>query len=115
MGISTEKAFDMLPFVVEIIDKLDIKTEGKRIAMRLKEADPEKAGDDLKYEIGIEIIMYVGKNMKKVKEDFFGLVAVASDVDIETAKARPLSESIKILKDIFMDKELMDFFTTAMR
>lgn len=115
MGISTEKAFDMLPHALDIFEKLDVQSYGKKKAEEYKKKHPEKELTDMQAEIGIDILKHVVKNSKKVKEEFFSLVAIASDVDIETAKKRPLSESINVLKEVFMDKELMDFFTAAMQ
>ena len=110
MSISTEKAFDMLPYAVDIIEKLNIQEQGKKIA-EAKQKD--FTGAELQSETGIAVIRYVAKNLPKVKPEFFALVAIASDVDVETAKKRPLAESIQVLKDVFLDAELLGFFKSA--
>ena len=113
--ISTEKAFDMLPHAVDILEKLDIQERGKKILEDLQKANPDRPAEELQKEIGIAVIKYIAKNLPKIKPEFFALVAIASDVDVETAKKRPLGESVQIIKDIFLDAELMDFFRDAVQ
>ena len=115
MSISTEKAFDLLPFVVDIFEKLDIQERGKKILEDTQKANPNRLAEELQKEVGIAIMKYIAKNLPKVKDEFFQLVAIASDVDVKTAKARPLAESIQTLKDVFLDAELMDFFRAAVQ
>ena len=115
MSISTEKAFDMLPYAVDIIEKLDIQEQGKRIFEDLQKANPDRPAEEVQKEVGIAIMKYIAKNLPKIKEEFFQLVAIASDVDVETAKARPLAESIQTLKDVFLDAELLGFFKAAVQ
>jgi len=113
--ISTEKAFDMLPYAVDIFEKLDIQNYGIKKAQEYKKKYPDKNRTEIQRELGIELIKYVLKNSQKVKEEFFNIVALAADIDIETAKKRPFTESIQTFKEIFMDGELMDFFNSAMQ
>ena len=115
MTISTEKSFDMLPYAVDIFEKLDIQERGKRIFEDLQKANPDRPAEELQKEVGIAVIKYIAKNLPKIKEEFFALVAVASDVDVKTAKARPLAESIQVLKDVFLDAELLGFFKAAVQ
>ena len=113
MSISTEKVFDMLPYAVDILEKLDIQERGKKIFEDLQKANPDRPAEELQKEVGIAIMKHIAKNLPKVKTEFFALVAIASDVDVETAKARPLSESIGVIKAVFLDPELMGFFKSA--
>lgn len=113
--ISTEKAFDMLPYAVDILEKLDLQERGKKILEDLQKASPGQPAEELQKEVGMAIIKHIAKNLPKIKPEFFALIAIASDVDVKTAKARPLAESIQVLKDVFLDAELMDFFKAAVQ
>ena len=113
--IDTEKAFDMLPHAVEIFEQLDIQAYGKRKAEEYKKKNPGKDIKEMQSEIGIDIIKHIVKSSQKVKQEFFSIVAIAAGVDLETAKKRPLAESMQTFKEIFMDKDLLDFFKGAMQ
>lgn len=105
--ISTEKIFDMLPNVVDIWDKLDIDGYRKKIAgeNKGKKVDSEA--------IGINLIKYILVNTPKVKGEVFSMVAIFEDKTVEEVKAQNFGKTIKTVKDIFQDKELMDFFKQA--
>lgn len=105
--INTEKVFDMLPTVVDIWDKLDVDAYRKRIV-------EENKGKKLDAQsVGINLIKYILVNTPKVKEDFFNIVAIFDNKTVEEVKAQSFGETIKTVKDIFQDKELMDFFKEA--
>ena len=115
MTISTEKCFDLLPHAVDIFEKLNIQEQSKKILEDLQKANPDRLAEELQREVGIAIMKHIAKNLPKVKAEFFQLVAIASDVDVETAKKRPLAESIQVLKDVFLDAELLGFFKAAVQ
>jgi 2,4-dienoyl-CoA reductase-like NADH-dependent reductase (Old Yellow Enzyme family) len=103
--MNSEKVFDMLPYVAEIFEKIDIinyinKSKGK-------EKDQEKAG--------MQMIIYIVKNSAKVKEEFFNVVAIAEEKTVEEVKKQGLASTIKTFKEIFSDPELMDFFKQAIQ
>ena len=107
--LTTEQCIDALPYVADIVEKLEImeeyeKLRGDKKTPRTK-ADIEKAG--------LNFILFVVKNSSKCKESFFGLMAILMDCTPEEAKEKPPAESVRVLKEIFDDKELFDFFKQA--
>lgn len=108
--INSEQAFDMLPHVVEIYEKLDIESYRRKAIAKTKgnkEVDLKK--------VGLEVFLYIIKNSTKVKEEFFSVVAIVDKKTAEEIKNQPLAKTISTFKSIFTDKELMDFFKTAMQ
>lgn len=108
--INTEQAFDMLPHVIEIYEKLDLDNYRKSLMEKhkgQKEIDTN--------EVGLSVILYIVKNSTKVKEEFFTIVAIADNKTVEEIKSQSLILTAKTFKEIFSDPELMDFFKTAMQ
>lgn len=107
--ISTEKAFDMLPSVENIYEKLDIDNFRKELKDR-KEKENLDSND-----LGIELAKFVLKNSAKVKEEFFELAAIFEGKAIEEVKNQSLSITINTVKAIFSDKDTTDFFKSAIQ
>lgn len=107
--ITSEQAFDMLPMVVDIYDKLDFDTYRKE----LKEKYEGKKADQLT--VGIEAFKYVFKNSGKVKEEVFSIVAIAEGKPIDEIKKQSFTKTILTFKAIFSDKDAVDFFKQAMQ
>ena len=106
--VSTEKVFDMLPVVVELYDKLDIDTYRKDL-------EKENVGKRLnKNDLGINIFKYVLKNSLKVKNEFFEIASIFEEKTIEEVKAQSFGKTINVIKEVFTDKETLDFFKSAM-
>ncbi|MGO4887066.1 hypothetical protein ACJ2A9_04850 [Anaerobacillus sp. MEB173] len=110
MKVNTEQAFDMLPYAVELYEKLDIEAYRKKLATKYKN---KKNVDVTK--VGIEVIMYIVKNSMKVKEEFFQIVAIAENKSIDEVKAQSPIKTAMTFKEIFSDEELMAFFKAAMQ
>ncbi|OIJ12656.1 hypothetical protein BKP37_12700 [Anaerobacillus alkalilacustris] len=110
--IESEKGFDMLPYMVDIFDKLKLKEYIKKNFIRDVKG---KNVDNLQIESGIDLFSYVLKNSPKIKEEFFNIVAIAEDKKIEEVKKQPLIRTISTIKEIFSNKELTDFFKQAMQ
>jgi hypothetical protein len=108
--INSEQAFDLLPHVVDIYEKLDMDAYRRKMVLKYK--DKENVDTD---KVGLEVILYIVKNSQKVKEEFFSVVAIAEQKSVEEVKAQSLAKTISTFKDVFTDKELMDFFKTAMQ
>jgi hypothetical protein len=108
--IASEKVFDMLPVVVELYDKLDIDGYRKKIA----EENKGKKGVDNEA-IGINLLMYILKNSVKIKEEIFEVVAIFEEKTVDEIKAQNFITTINILKEIFSDKETMDFLSNAVK
>jgi hypothetical protein len=107
---STEKAFDALPSVVLLYDKLDLDAYRKKIATKSKDKD-----DIDKEALGIDLFKYVLKNSSKIKEEVFEIVSIFEDKTVEEIKAQSFIKTIKTIKDIFTDKEATDFLKQAMQ
>lgn len=108
--INSEKAFDMLPSVVDIYDKLDLDGYRKKIA------EENKGKKDISNEtLGIDLFKYVLKNSGKVKEEVFEIVAIFEEMPIEEVKAQSFMKTINTIKGIFSDQETTDFFKSAMQ
>ena len=101
---STEQIFDMLPYAVEIYEKIDFDGYRKKLQAKYKgkKIDPTDAG--------IDAFKFVLKNSSKVKEEFFQLVAIAENKTVEEVRNQNFIETIKTIKEIFSNKELVDFF-----
>lgn len=112
--INTEKAFDMLPYIADIYEKVDL---GKYIATKKFEAvknKDKKANEESMFVAGLDMFKYVMKKSPKIKEEFFNIVAIIEDKSLEEVKAQELGQTIKTVKELFEDIETMDFFKQAM-
>jgi len=107
--LTTEKAFDMLPAVVDLYDKLDIDGYRKKFA----EENKGKKLDEMTK--GIDLFKFILKNSGKVKDEVFEIVAVFEDKPIEEIKAQNFMITAKSLKEIFSDKEAMELFKSAVK
>jgi len=105
--ISTEKAFDMLPVVVDLYDKLNID--------EYREEIKGKTEGQSKATAGINLIKYILKNSKLVKEEVFEIVAIFNEQEVEEVRKQSFMLTINTFKKIFMDKETTDFLTQAMQ
>lgn len=107
--INSEQAFDMLPHMAIIFEKLDIEGYRKKSLAKYKNKD----NVDYK-KIGLEVVLYIVKNSNKVKEEFFSIVSIADNKSIDEVKSQSLTKTITTFKEIVTDKDLMGFFKTAM-
>jgi hypothetical protein len=107
--ITTDKALDMLPFVVDMYDKLEIEIYRKEMTEKHKGKDTDKMT------VGIEVFKYIFKNIGKAKAEVYGIVSIAEDKSIEEIKNQSLPKTIMAIKEIFSDRELVDFFKQAMQ
>ena len=105
--ISSEKIFDMLPMIVVIYDKLDLDVYRKKIQEENKEKKLSTK------DLGIVLGKYVLTNSKNVKEELFEIVAIMQEITLEEAKARGPFKMLTALKEIFTDKDAVDFFKQA--
>ena len=107
--ISTSKAFDMLPSVVDLYDKLEIETYRKKMAEKNKGKKLDQTTE------GIDLFKFVLKNSGKVKNEVFEIVAVFEEKPVEEVRAQNFMITINSFKAIFSDKEAVGFFTQAIR
>ena len=109
--LSTEKAFDILPYISDIYEKIDFKGFIKEYRENIKDADE----GNQQLIAGLDIFAFLMKQSGKVKEEFFNIVAIAEDKKVEEVKEQSFAKTLKTIKELFADKELTDFFKTAMK
>lgn len=107
--LTTEKVFDMLPSVVDIYEKLDLDSYRAKL---IKENTGKKVD---KNQLGIDAFKYVLKNSSKVKDEFFQIVAVFQEKTVEEVKAQSFVQTVNTIKDIFSNKDAVDFFKQAVQ
>lgn len=107
--IDSEQAFDLLPYVADIYEKIDLDGYRKKVT---NENKGEKDIDQ--QQVGIDAIKYVLKNSTKVKEEFFNIVAIAEHKTVAEVKKQSFIKTIQSIKNIFSDPDLVDFFKQAM-
>lgn len=110
MSLSTEKVFDMLPSFVDLYDKLDIDGYRNKIAKDNKGKNRKDATT-----LGIDLFKYILKNSKNIKEECFEIVSVLDERPIEEIKTQSFMITINSIKDIFDDKDAIDFFKLAIQ
>jgi hypothetical protein len=108
--INTEKAFDMLPYAIEIFEKLNIQSFGKKLREKY---NGQKNVDQMA--VGIEVFLFIAKNSSKVKAEVFNLVAILEGKSAEEVKKQSFATTLSSLKLIFSDEELLSFFKSAMQ
>ena len=101
----------MLPYVVDIYEKLDLKTYVKNNLIKAKKGKTE----ELQLQAGIDLFLFVLKNTPKIKNEVFEIVALAQDKEVDEIRQQPLFNTISTFKGIFENKELVDFFKSAMQ
>ena len=106
MQITTEKAFDLLPAVAEIIEKLDLKKYITENQTKNEKQLEQK---------GLDLVLHIIKNTGTIKTEVFEVLAIVQDTTVEEVKSQPASKTIKQFKELLSDKELMSFFKSAVQ
>lgn len=110
--ITSEKAYDMLPYASDIYEKLDIKKfiEDKKIVV--------EEGENIETKL-ISVILDLGnfvlKESPKIKSEVFNIVAILEDKTMEEVLAQSPIKTIRAFKSIFEDKETLDFLTQVVK
>lgn len=107
--ITTEQAFDMLPMVVSIYDKLEFKKYTEEVRAKNKNKKNVDATA-----VGLDIFMYIIRNCQKVKEEIFEIVSVIDHKTVEEVKNQNILITFQSFKRIFENEQLKDFFKQAM-
>lgn len=102
--ISTEKAFDLLPDVIEIAEKLEIKEYIAKNQGKTNDAQ----------EAGFALIFHIAKNMGKVKENVIALLAKVEDKTEKEIAEQPVGKTYNDFKALMQSEGVMDFFSSAM-
>lgn len=67
-----------------------------------------------KYAIGVQKIgQWVPLILKKHREDAFGILATVNGVSIEAIKKQNILQTMRQIKELARDKDLMDFFKSC--
>ena len=107
--INTNTAFDMLPIVVTLYEKLDIESYIKKTTTKNKDKVVNNTV------LGIDLFKYILKNSQKVKDEVFEIVSIFEETTIEAIKLQSFSKTIATLKEIFTDKETAELFKSAIK
>ena len=103
MKLSTDKAVDVLievtPYIADIINDADIR----KVIDKYK----KKPGEQVKY--FAELIPLF---LKKHREPVYVILAALQEKAVDDIKAQSFTETIKQIKEIANDKELISFFTS---
>ena len=103
--ITTDKALDMVPYIVDIYEKLD------------KDLLKDKSGSTT--EIGKKALVAILKNVNKFKPEIYGMVSVAMEEPVDKIRDQSVVKTLLAFKaiynDIFKDPEMMDFFGDAVK
>ncbi|WP_335871965.1 hypothetical protein [Bacillus sp. 2205SS5-2] len=103
----SEQIFDMLPYAVEIYEKVDLDSYAEKLKKKYKN---KKVSQD---KIFWEVLMHILKNSQKVKDDFFSVLAIAQGITLNEAKKKPIKESFETFKAIIEDNDLMGFLKAS--
>ena len=110
--ITTEQGFDMLPYVSDIYEKLNLE---KYILDTRKKNKGKDNKDELQIMgLGLSMGSYILKQSPKIKVEIFSIVAIIEGVTIEEAYKKGIFKALNIIKELFEDKEAMNFFKQAM-
>ena len=111
--ISTDNAMDVLceltPYVTNIVTDEDLVGELKK-AIDFKEANTMAEKMALTAEKITKIIPIILKNRKN---DVFGIVGVLNEKTIDEIAKQNIIVTMKQIRDIAKDKELLDFFKSC--
>lgn len=103
MNLSTDKAVDILieitPYVADIINDSDLR----------KVIDKYKKAPEKQIEYFSELIPTF---LKKHREPVYIILAALNETTVEEIKAQPFAVTVKQIKEIANDKELISFFTS---
>ena len=106
--LTNDQVFDMLPYVVDMWEKLDLDNYRKQVTAKYK----DKKVDGM--EVGIEVFKHIIKNSGKVKDEIFSMVGVVEGKTAEEMKNQSFGKTLATFRMIVSDKEAMAFFKQAM-
>ncbi|WP_051189145.1 hypothetical protein [Halalkalibacillus halophilus] len=109
-AINSEQVFDMLPYVADLYEKSGFDSYRKEIR---KKYQGKKNVDSL--DPAIDAVRFILKNSNKVKDEFFNIVAIAEERKVEEVKKQSYIKTMRSIKRIFSDPDLVDFFKEAMQ
>ena len=110
---STEKATDVLcelaPYVTNILSDVELLAELKS-ALDVKDSTTVAERFAM---VGNKIAKIIPIVLRGRKEDIFGIIGVLNEKSVEQIKAQNIIVTMKQIRDISKDKELLDFFKSC--
>lgn len=110
---STDRAADVLceltPYVTNILSDADLLAE-LRSALDVKDAATVAERFAM---VGNKFSKIIPIILKGRKEDIFGILGVLNEKSVEEIKAQNIILTMKQIRDISKDKELLDFFKSC--
>ena len=107
--LSTDKLLDILPYAVDIYEKIDIDKYVEEVNKKYKKNPVSKE------QAGIDLFKYVLKNSGKIKKEIITVVSIMQDKSYEETAAQNFLHTATALKEMFEDKEAISFFKSAMQ
>ncbi|MBO5701395.1 MAG: hypothetical protein J6S71_03045 [Clostridia bacterium] len=111
--MSTDQAADFLCEITPMV--ASIATDEELLGELRKAIDPKKAANRAEMlALGAEkITKIIPILLKKRKADIFGILGALNGVDADTIARQNIFTTMKQLKEIVKDKELLDFFKSC--
>lgn len=127
--LSTDKALDVLceltPYVSSIMEDDDILSAlGDFMGQSAEEkkkagANGAEENDASMSEKGIRMFGGLVKNipllLKTHRHDMYGILSVLNEKSVAEIAGLPFGETVRQIKDVFRDNELLDFFKSSVR
>ncbi|MDR7870306.1 MAG: hypothetical protein RIN55_05570 [Tissierellaceae bacterium] len=110
--LSTEKAFEILPYISDIYEKIDVKDFVKKYKEKSKDIEGNEENQII---AGLDLFSYLFKQSGKITDELFSILSVIEDKKVEEIKKQPLKVTLGRIKEIFTDEDLVDFFKGAMQ
>lgn len=117
--ISTEQAFDILPQMCTIYEKVNVKAFVKDHKIKNKKTG-KKALDEVDEDVemvtvGLDLFAYILKQLPKVKKEVFEIIASLENMTVDEVKKQPLTKTLSTFKELLTNEELVDFFKQAVK
>lgn len=113
--INTEQAIDMLPYFVDMYDKVQLKEMRVKITKEVTKKHKDIEPTELQGILGESMIKELIKELPKCKNEVLAIVGIASGKDIEEVREQSFAKTLVVFTQILKDKEMMEFFTMAMQ
>ncbi|WP_096190325.1 hypothetical protein [Evansella halocellulosilytica] len=103
--LDTEKAIEMLPLAADIYEKVGFESMKGKIKEKYKGKKNVDPVDPV-----LDSLKHIVRNAGKIKEEIFQIVSIAEGIEIEEVKSQSFGKTLKSLKEIFSDPELLELF-----
>lgn len=118
--LGTDRALDVLceltPYASSIMEDLEILSALNGFMNQSADAKDDDASMPEK---GIRMFGGLIKNipllLKTHRPDVYGILSVLNEKNAAEIAAQPMGETVRQIKDVFRDNELLDFFKSSVR